>query len=174
MRRRIDQAALRIALLIEEFSESELSEAVGLLKQHGADASSLLFYLSGRVERERRRISTSVKAQQKAPQVQGRIFELQATDPEKYEVLNDFQEQLRNGTVLSDFDEMKRFGSILSKGFVPTKSRKDTIPALVACMAERPLTEISEILAKLSNFEPSRDGGYQELADFIIKGRRTQ
>ncbi len=89
-------------------------------------------------------------------------------------MLNEFQEKLRSGTVLADFDEMKKFGSIISKAFVPRKSRKETIPALIACMAERPFVDLSEIIGKLSSLEGSADGGYQELAEFILKGKRPQ
>jgi hypothetical protein len=174
MKRRVDQAVLRIALLIEEFSESELDEAVGLLKQHGVGVPSLLSYLGGKRSGQAEKNLPSVKGAQRTPSAQGRLHEFQTTDPEKYEVLNEFQERLRNGTVLADFDEMKKFGSIISKAFVPRKSRKETIPALIACMAERPLIELNEILGKLSSYEGSADGGYQELAEFIIKGKRPQ
>jgi hypothetical protein len=167
--------ALKIALLIEEHSETEIEAAVSSLRKFGS-TSALLEFLSG----------YQVKGEQKARRREGKgvepvhrtasldLSQLQESDPERYSLLRKFERLLREQVALKSFEELKRFGAAVSKEFRPRKSRKESISPLLEAIVHRPIVEIEEMMRAAVSSE-SRDDSeeYQRLARFLIEGKST-
>lgn len=174
MNNRISQIALRIALIKEESSESEILQAVRLLEEYGT-SSALLEYLAGRVissSNENDKVSRT-KNKPIDEQQSRAVIELNGKDPDKYELLSEFDTLIRKGTVLPEVDDIKRLGRKISKDFVAKKSRREAISALMTVMAELPLNEIKDIFSSSLSAANSDDkeNEYQKLARFLIKGK---
>ena len=169
--------ALRIAQLLEEFSKAELQEAVSLLETHGL-RSQLLDYLAHRKAESRtlRPKRQPDRTPRKLEDTTSRaVLRLRDSDPDKFRLLSEFDLMVRRGQVLSTLEDLKRFGERISKDFQPRKSRKETIAALLSTLAERPLTEIEQLVEFAATFGVVGDTDeYQRLAQFLIKGRRAE
>src|SRR5215470_13518574 len=150
MNDRISQIALRIARIKEEFSESDILEAVRLLEERGS-SSVLLAYLAGQEIPISALIQKKLKRKNKAKAIEEQrskaVIELEQKDHEKYQVLSEFDALIRKGSILPKLADIKRLGESISKGFAPKKSRKEAISALMALVAERPLDEIRGIVS---------------------------
>ena len=177
MNNRVPQIALRIALIKEEFSESDILEAVKLLEEHGS-SSAVLAYLAGRDipasapnGKESKRKSKPIDEQRSKV-----VIGLEQKDPEKYQALSEFDALIRKGSVLPELDDIKRLGQRISKGFAPKRSRREAIGALMALIAEQPLDEIRKIVSSTlsSAYLDDKSNEYQELAQFIIRGKTLQ
>lgn len=168
--------ALRLAQLLEEHSESELSEAILLLEKHGR-RSKLLDYLAHRkvecsVEKKRQSERPVRKIEYSTSRA---VLNLRDSDPDKFRLLSEFDLMVRRAQVLSTLEDMKRFGERISKDFQPRKSRKETIGVLLSILAERSLTEIEQLMEFAATFGIAGDTDeYQRLAQFLIKGRPTE
>jgi hypothetical protein len=169
------KAALRIALIREEFSESDILEAVRLLEEAGT-TSALFSFLARRETQPRtagkgsnRRSGSSGSSRSRA------LMEVEKTDPEKFRILDEFERLIRLGTILPDLEDIRKLGERLSKRFVAGKSRKETIGRLMALIADLPLETVRQVIKEsLSSVNLSRDSGYQDLANFIIRGRPNE
>lgn len=163
--------ALRIALLMEEFSERELREAASLIEARGG-GSFLLDYISGGSTEKKSRVSKKASGHRKDV-IQSKVLsELKLQEPEKFRLLFEFEAMLRRGAALATFEDVKRFGEQLSKEFVPRKSRKESISPLIALIADRPLNEIRKIIDQGASFDGSANADeYQRLGKFLVKGK---
>lgn len=163
--------ALRIALLIEEFSERELQEAALLIEARGG-RSFLLDYISGSSLQKKRTGSKKTITPRKEVNQSKVLSELKLHEPEKFGLLSEFEAMLRRGAVLPAFEDIKRFGEQLSKKFVPRKSRKESISPLIALIAERSLDEIRKVIDLGASFDGSGTSDeYQRLAKFLVRGK---
>lgn len=175
MNSRILQIALKIALLIEEYSESDIVEAVKLLEEKGV--SSFLFeYLGGRKALSKTSKKSSRKTKRIDEQRSKAVIRLEQKAPDKYRILSELDSLLRKGSVLPNLEDVIRLGERLSKDFAPKKSRKEAISKLMVLLAERPFDEIRQIFDSIVSSPASSEkrSEYQELAQFIITGKNTQ
>jgi hypothetical protein len=171
MKDRVLLLALRIASVLEEFSDSEIQGAVRLLEEQGSD-SSLLAYIRNRKQSSPARRRTR-KAKPIEEQRSKAVIELEQKDPEKYQVLSEFDSLLRKGSVLPAVDDIRKFGESLSKNFSGGSSRRELISKLMALLVDRPMDELRGLLkATLSTGTIDKDDDdYQRLAQFIISGK---
>lgn len=174
MKNRVSLLALRIAAVSEEFSETEIREAVKLLEQQGS-TSALLSYLLANVKHQQTRPRRSRKSKLIEDQRSKAVLELEHKNPEKYEVLSEFDALLRKGSVLPEVVEVKRLGKSLSKTFSSKSSRREVISRLMMLLAERPLPEIREVIRNVLAAHQGEDGDsdYYKLAQFIITGKTS-
>lgn len=169
--------ALRIAAISQEFSESEIQRAIGLLEQQGFGSwSSLLTYVAENSKQSSKRAKTARKVKPIGEQRSKAVIELERKDPEKFQVLSEFDSLLRKGSVLPAQDDVRKLGERLSKEYASRSSRRESISKLMALLADRPLDEIRELLrvSLLSSGVDEADGDYQRLAQFIITGKISQ
>jgi hypothetical protein len=170
MSKKILQAALEIALIRERFAEEEILGAVQLLEEHG-NSSVLLAYLAGRsrattlTESPSRRRKTVDKQRSQA------VIDLEKTDPAKYKILDEFDALLRQGKVLPAIADIRRMGERLSKDFASRNSRREMISTLMGVLADCPLNEIEMAVKEAVSVSGLKESEYQELADFIIRGK---
>ncbi|WP_157753752.1 hypothetical protein [Lysobacter capsici] len=163
--------ALRIALLLEEYSQDEINAAIDLLKKQGQSSSLLSFLTPQRKDRVRAGVKKKSFSEQFSSKL---LFGLKDSEPHKYEILREFEGMLRSGAVLASFDDMKRFGERVSKDFTPKKSRSESINPLLRVLLDRSSEELEELsrLAKSHEGSPDEDQ-YSKLASFLIKGRSS-
>lgn len=174
MKSRISLIALRIAAIREEFSESEIHEAVKFLEEQGS-TSSLLTFLTGRRGESNAKRKSNRKIKPIEEQRSKSVIELEHKDPEKFQVLSEFDSLLRKSSVLPEIDDIKRVGECLSKNFPPRSSRRESISKLMELLSTRPLDEIREIVrSTLSTARVNeKDSDYQRLAQFLITGKAS-
>ncbi len=169
--------ALRIAAIQQEFSESEIQRAIRLLEEQGAGSwSSLLAHAAQNSKQSSRKPQRARKAKPIDEQRSKAVIELEKKDPEKYQVLSEFDLLLRKGSVLPAQDDVRKLGERLSKKYSSRNSRRESISKLMALLADRPLDEIRELLrvSLLSSRVDEADSDYQRLAQFIITGKISQ
>lgn len=172
MNSRILQIALRIALLKEEFAESDISEAVKLLQEQGS-TSTLLAYFAARTEDTKRLKDSGRRSKSIEEQRSRSVIQLEQKDPEKFRVLSEFDSLLRKGNALPEIEDIGKVGKKLSKSFTSRSSRRDAVSKLMALLADRPIDEIKEVVENVlsSARVDESDGDYQKLAKFIITGK---
>lgn len=172
MRERALLLALRLAEICEEFSESEIQSAKRILEEHGV-ASSLLTCVAKRTKQPRLTHKRAAKGKRIDEQRSKAIIEIEQSDPEKYQVLAEFDNLLRKGRVFPTQDEVRKLGEKLSKEYTAKNSRRESISRLMTLMVKLPLNEIRDLL-KMSLSESKVDegeGDYQRLAQFLITGK---
>jgi hypothetical protein len=178
MKSRITQIALRIALIKEEFVESEIFEAIKLLEKYGY-SSELLAYLSGHKISDSVLKEEEIKNKKNKPVDEQRskaVIELEKKDPEKYQVLFEFDMLIRKRDILPELGDIKRLGEQISKDFTAKKTRREAISSLMTLIAEQPIDEMRKIIISTVSSVHLNDKSneYQELAKFIIKGKSLQ
>lgn len=166
MKNRVLQIALRVALIKEEFTESEILEAIKLLEEQSS-SSALLVYLSDHNKQTQNLKEPKRKSKPSNRQQTKVVMELESKDPEKFKMLSDFEESLQQRKVLPKLNDVKKLGMQLSKNFVPKKSRQEVIKQLMPLLADKSIEEIEKIVKKSVNNENE----YQRLAQFIIDGK---
>ncbi|TAE59078.1 MAG: hypothetical protein EAZ76_11750 [Nostocales cyanobacterium] len=166
MKSKILQIALRIALIQEEFSETEISEAVNLLQEAGV-TSNLFTYLSSNNSKFQRK-SFSSKAKSESPKTQIPI-DLKNNEPEKYQLLVEFESSLKNKELLTESVEIRRLCESLDKNFFSSKkSRLDLIHQLIQLLISRTVEEIAKIINEVK--EKEKEDPYYRLSKFLIDG----
>nr|VFK10174.1 MAG: hypothetical protein BECKLPF1236B_GA0070989_101226 [Candidatus Kentron sp. LPFa] len=170
MNKRIRQAALELMLLQEKFTRKELDEAFALVSKDGN--ATLIRLLSAPPTKQPARREAN---KQTGNGLSKAVQELKETDPERYELLTAFEEKLRQETILPTLNGIRRVGTSFSKEFQAGKSRKEAIPRLMAMLAAVPFDTLQERLdavVKRIHRAPN-DDSYQELAEFLINGHRS-
>ena len=176
MNSKILHIALQITLLKEQFLEEEILEAITLLEQNKS-SSELLVYLSGNKEKvvvktleDKNRKKKSIGEQKSKA-----VIDLEQKDPAKYRVLSNFDNLVRKGVLLPQIDDLRKLGEKLNKDFVPPKSRREAISKIMNLLASFPTKKIKTIVDELNISEALEDKSneYQELANFIIKGKEN-
>jgi hypothetical protein len=172
MNPRARRAALTILLLKEEFSPTELAEAVSLISGH--EGEDLLAYLSragsgphGPSPPHSKGGGLNARGETRALQ------EVKQADAEKYVVLRDFETLIREGRVLRTLDDFRAFGIVLGKDFTPGKSRKDALGRLMAVLAKMDLESIRSAIAKAPSRSGEEENAFRRLANQIISGPRN-
>jgi hypothetical protein len=170
MNKRSRQAALRIRLLVEEFSPQELNEALAFLG--GQPEEDLLHFLN-RIK------STTAGGQssRRVPRGKGTkpsraLDAIRDTEPEKYQLLRTFEQHLWEGDRLRSLHDVRTFGQMLDKDFDTGKSRHEGIGRLMKKLAEMGLEDLREVIrrAPVSNVEES--DGFLRLSRHIISGAK--
>ena len=168
MNKRIRQAVLRILLLQEEFTQNELAEAATVVSD--GDANSLIELLS-------RKKPSASHASAKRPQKNGQhlskaVQNIKDTDPERYELLSDFERMIREESVLPTMVEIRKLGAKTGKDFKPGKGRREMIPKLMGGLIELPMQEMRELIADAVDAADG-ESDYHTLAEFLIHGPRS-
>jgi len=167
MKKRVRQAAIKLMLLQEEFTKSELDEAASFLSN--GKTRDLIDYL-----RETKPAGGTTSARSTAEdtdRLSKVVQALETRDPERHKILAEFETMVREGTALATLDDIRRVGSAASKQFEPGKSRKDSIPRLMAVLAPMPLGEMKETIRKVTEqSKPSEESSssYARLAQYLI------
>ncbi|MCA1636329.1 MAG: hypothetical protein LC802_22220 [Acidobacteria bacterium] len=173
---KVSLIALRVAAIIEEFSEKDILRAIKLLEERGT-SSSLLTYLAGNKKQGNSRQKTARKNGKSIEEQRSKVvLELEYKDPEKFQVLSEFDTLLRKSLVLPEIDDIKRLGERLSKNFSARSSRRELISKLMLLLADKSMDQVRDIvMSTLSNARvDEKDSDYQKLAQFIITGKRPQ
>ncbi len=169
MKKRVRQAVLKVMLLQEEFTKSELSEAAAFLSN--GEAGDLIEYLRDRKTRAgNRNVSTPASDKRTISKV---VKQLEHSDPERYNILTEFESMVRDGSVLREPGDIKKLGIAASKHFQPGKSRKDSIPRLMEVLAAMPMDEMKDTVRKVteqSKASAEGESSYGRLARYIIHG----
>ncbi|MFY9620149.1 MAG: hypothetical protein WAM70_09330 [Pyrinomonadaceae bacterium] len=172
MNGRLSSLARRITAIRKEYSKREIETVLQMLEEQGG--SSSLFRQLGRGMNPHYHRTQSRQRKKPIHEQRSRaVIMLQQHDPEKYEVLSEFDSLLREGSVLPKVNDIKCLGESLTKDFKSRNSRRDVISKLMEVLASRPLEEIKKVVgAVLTNNRPeTEDSDYQRLADFIITGK---
>lgn len=170
MNKRSRQAALRIRLLMEEFSPQELGDALAFLGGHPEE--DLLQFLE-RIKSTSAGGRSSLKApRMKETKPSHSLDAIRDTEPEKYQLLRTFEEQLREGERLRSLHDVRTFGQMLDKEFDPGKSRHEGIGRLMKKLAAMGLDDLRETIrrAPLGNVEDS--DAFLRLSRHIISGAK--
>ncbi|MBO9468400.1 hypothetical protein J7443_24465 [Tropicibacter sp. R15_0] len=169
--------ALRIALILEEASPEELAEAIDILRRCG-NSSDLLQYLAAtskaNPQKSQRTARKSTKATKPIDQMTSKsVLELEKTDPNKHQVLAEFDRLVRQGKVLATNDALRKFGERISKEFRPRKALKDNISAVMAMLAPMPQNDMERHIKMALDSSPRREADeYQKLANYLMHGGR--
>ncbi|MDE0522599.1 MAG: hypothetical protein OXH79_11645, partial [Boseongicola sp.] len=98
------------------------------------------------------------------------VRDLEKSDPEKHQLLLEFDSLLRQGRVLETNDAVRRFGESVSKDFRPRTARKDNISALMTALARLGEEELAKSLNQaLENSSRKKVDEYQRLARFLMR-----
>ncbi|WP_146110320.1 MULTISPECIES: hypothetical protein [Pandoraea] len=166
--------ALRIALIIQDHSDTELREAIALLKKNGRGKSLLDYLANERPSSLTSEAAPRAEAKRKSVEetTSRAVLNLKDVDPEKFRILFEFDSMIRRGKLLSKHEDIRRFGERLSKTFEPRKSRKDTISSLMTILADRSTGELQELIRFATSFGIDSDSDeYQRLAQYLIRGK---
>lgn len=162
--------ALRIAQIEAEYSKSEISAALSLLKRWRANG-----FLEAPNKKYPQQTEAKAVKQQDPLLRKGNsqvVLSLRGVDEDKFRLLADFELMLRDEKILRKFEDVKRFCGVLGKNFKPKKSRKETIGPLITFMSRMSATQLAELIEKAKSISGEEGtNGYQDLADYIIKGR---
>jgi len=179
MKQRSILIALRLAQFIEEYSESEISDAVKILEKQG-HGSSLLAYLSEFKRtsefKGHKNILLNKQSIAESPDTLSRaVLKLQEVDPEKFRILSGFELAIRKNKILPTHESLKRFGEHISKSFAPRKSRRETIATISTLLTDLSIPEIENQIEFASSFkETSKADQYQILSKYLIKGKNME
>lgn len=173
MKDRVSLLASRIAAIEDGFSASEIREAVKLLEHRRSTSSVQAFLLRDVAVPPDKKPRRKRKSKPVDEQHSKAVLELEHKDPEKYAVLSEFDALLRKGSVLPEVTELKMLGKSLSKTFSTKSSRREAISRLMRVLAEKPLSEIRQVVRNVisTHQDNDRDSDYYRLAQFIITGK---
>lgn len=171
---RIAVIALKVALIKEKFSETDILEAVKLMEEQGT-SSALLAYLANRNAKTTTSKVTHRKKQPVEEQRSEVLIELENKEPEKYAVLIEFDSLLRQCKILPKLSEIKKLGKQLSKDFSAKNSRADTINKLVSMLVNHPIEKIKEIIQNASSPPANvQVDEYVQHSNFLITGKENE
>ena len=168
MKSKIKQAVLKLMLLQEEFTENELKEAINYINDNKKSPLNNLFNkVPGSNIKKDRSPSKSFDEQESKV-----IQDIKNSEPEKYRVLSDFDSLIRKGAILTSHDEIKTLASKLSKEFPKTRSRKESVPKLMALFVKLEISNIKSLIEEIikTSNSSNNESEYQRLAQFIIQG----
>ncbi|QSV64630.1 MAG: hypothetical protein HEQ26_19635 [Dolichospermum sp. DL01] len=173
MKNKILLIALRIALIQEEFSETEISEAVNLLQKEGV-TSNLFTYLSSNSDTKSKRKAVSSKTTFELTKTHIPI-DLKNNEPEKYHLLLQFESSLKHKEILIEPMAIIRLCESLDKNFFSAKkSRLDLINQLIKLLISRTVEEIEKIINEVKDKEKNQEDPYYKLSKFLIEGDSSQ
>ncbi|WP_041768771.1 hypothetical protein [Pseudovibrio sp. FO-BEG1] len=169
--------ALQLAQLLEEYTATEISEAVKLLEASGSTSGLLTYLNKGNASKQpisltsRRRQAVAPKQTEQA--TSKAVRELLKSDPDRYQVLFEFDQVLRRGDALKRSADLRRFGEVISKEFHPRSNRRDNISALMSVLTLLPIEEMKKrINEALSTSDDRSSSNYEKLATFLMSGTK--
>lgn len=164
--------ALRIATILEEFSDKEIRSAIAILESHGGKRFLLDYLMDSENDSESASDAGAQTSKRRAEVQRSKaVAKLESSDPAKFSVLSEFETMIRMGKILVSLEDLKRFGERFSKDFSPRKSKKETISVLMTELADRPLLEIERLVEYAASFGTSGNTDeFQHLANYIIRG----
>jgi len=181
--KRIIQALLNILLLLNEFSLSEIKEALSILKNESiiallkkelklnidqVELITIVEQLLDNITKPNLETSTSTKKRAMSKI----IAKLETTDKEKFIILSEIDRLLREKKILPKLSDLRNIATKIAKDFPNVKSRKEAIPKFMALLVEMDLAQIEEvkklIFTEYKQTADSSDSEYQELANYII------
>ena len=150
-----------------------LEEAIGLLVQHfGEDkVRAVLAKTSGVDEKPQKSGRRSVSRDRKParPSVANALKLIQRSDPEKYCLLSEFHDHLKDRKILPESQDMRQFAHLVGLKDMTGKSRKDMIPALMHFLLELPSERLRSELGKADDIsEQQRQQGFSVLTDKLV------
>ena len=163
------QVSLKILLLLEEFSDSEIKNGIKLIERNTDNDNPLIVFL--------KKVTTRKSSNKKATNLKKReplcskvILDLEKTDKEKFLLLSKVDKSIREGKVLKTLPSIKKFASQISKKFPSVKSRKEAIPKLMGLLADMSINEATKVIEMIMESQQSdiSESEYQELAKFLI------
>ena len=169
--------ALRIAQILEEHTDSEVLDAISILKKAGT-TSDLLKYLASATKNQLppSKSTAAVHSSSSKPldQITSKaVRDLENTEPDKYKILVEFEKLVRQGKVLETNESVRRFGETVSKDFRARTARKDNISALMSALAILQVGELDNLLKRVLDSSPRRGSNeYHNLAEFLIRGKK--
>lgn len=177
MKKTARSLALHIAQILEEHTDTEISEAIGILRRYGS-TSELFTYMATSTREESfqaaKKFSNNGRASKPLDQITSKVVrDIEKSDPTKYRLLSEFDKLVRQGKVLETNEALRRFGETISKDFRPRKARKDSISALMGILVLLPESDIEQLIKHVIDNSPKRQSDeYQNLASFLIQGKR--
>jgi hypothetical protein len=166
--------ALRIAQIMEEYTAKEIAEAIAMLRKCGT-TSELLTYLAAATKpskaSSRRTGASTEKKSKPIDQVTSKaVRNLEKIDPQKHQLLLEFDSLLRQGRLLETNDAVRRFGEFVSKDFRSRTARKDNISALMTALARLDESELRKSLNRaFESPTAQKSDEYQRLARFLMR-----
>ena len=168
------QASLKILLLIEEFTNREIKDAIEMIESNFENNKNpLLSFLKSVIN-----LKSSEKHSSKNKAIgigcSRVILELEDTDKEKFLLLSKVDKLIREGKVLRKLNDIKKIANQISKEFPSVKSRKDAIPKFMALLANMSIDEAGNIVESIMQNQNSdvSESEYHELASFLIGGNK--
>lgn len=175
--KREELIAIKIVMIQEEYSDSDIQKAIELLDNAG-NSITLTKYLKDRLNltsRRKRKITDNARNTKPSTEQQSRsVIELKGVDDEKYALLLEFDRLIRRNEVLNSIEEIRRLGERLDKHFVASRTRGEAISRLMAILVVHPIDEIRDIIKSSITSSSSRNSEYRDLAQFIIEGRPSK
>ena len=167
MSSRTKLAALRILALREEFSDKELRNALPLARELQVVLASRGKKNTIPVQSTRERASVLSRSESRV------VTELRKPDPPLYSILSKIDQSIRLGIILPQMADIRRVGCSFDKDFLGGKARKDAIPRLMETLAKLSVPELEQAYQAWKQQAPGDrlpDTGYDELAEFLVKG----
>lgn len=118
----------------------------------------------------RQKQTTPLPSPKASPPQSKVVAALKEVDPQKYEVLLEFEGLLRRGKLYESLPDLRTFADRLQKGFPRLKSRSEVISKLMAILAELPIEQITQIVGEAMQSQERTTDDYQRLARFLIRG----
>lgn len=168
MKTKAKQAVLKIMLLQEEFTEKEIKEAVNYINSNKKTSLNELF----KEKTNNNATQPSSDSKEFEDQESRVVQDLVNVDPEKYKILSEVDSLIRKSAILRSNEDIKNLASKLSKNFPKTKSRKESIPKIMAILADLDISKIKTVVEEIlkSNNSIGSDSEYQKLAQYLING----
>lgn len=176
MKKKSRLLALKLAAILEEYSGVEVREAIEILKGCGHNGD-LLNYLGAplsNVSRKSNRAQSSVSRtiSGESENLPRYLLNLKDSEPEKFNILSEFDQILRAGDLFTSNSDLSSFGETLSKSFRRRKTRRESIAAIMNILSKKNLDEIRSLVELAVSSKNSKNGSsYQNLANFLIKGK---
>lgn len=145
---------LKVALLLEDYSEKELLKAIDSFKDCTNTANK-----------------GSKKSKPFDKQQTLIINKITASEPEKGAVLQRFDDALRRKDILQSFSELKSFGIKVDKRLGLCKSRNAIVPKLIVSLSDLPIEKVKRLIEQATTQNQSSSStDYLSLANYIIAG----
>ena len=177
MKQSANSLALKIAQILEEYTREEIDSALKILSHYGRGEALFQYLASGRDSRQ----SPRGKTRQARPRSEAKpieesvsraVLNLKSGEKEKFRVLSEFDKLVRSGKVLRSNLALRQFGANVSKDFRPGRSRRESIGAVMAVLADRSFEDISQLVDQaISSENVTTEGDFHRLARFLIRGR---
>lgn len=173
MKPKIKIATARILALHAEFSPAELAEAYRYLESSsiGQEFGVNLRKHSFFNPETRPNKSSSILVRSKASS--DLLNTLEASAPEKYRLLDELDNLLRNNKLAIRLEEIRNIATSINKDQDLGKSKKEAIPKILEALATVPADEIRahiEHLLRRKNPNNTTDDSYIKLAKFLVRG----